>query len=247
MDQKRLGMYRGRIQEIVNRLDVVKEFSALRKNALYLPTTVECIYLQLRKTLELIATASLVVNEDAKAVLSEEGRKKWHAGDILEAVETVNPDYYYPKPTRLVEKSKDGFEVGVDGYRGEWEDFKGDYLTREKFTTLYDACSRVIHTPNPFDRRALVRDPKKDKSLLTQAQKWHKRITNLLTHHYFKLAGEEDMLYVCHTVGPNAEFKIDSFKRMDGLGDTPTPDAVAAARAKFLASTDQSSGKVGRY
>ena len=246
MDQKRLDMYRGRMQEITYRLDVVKEFSTLRENALYLPTTVECVYLQLRNTLELIATASLVVNEDAKDVLSKEGRKKWHAGDILEAVETVNPDYYYPKPTRLVAKNKGSFVVGADGYRGEWEDFKGDYLTREKFTTLYDICSRVVHSPNPFDRRALARSSKIDKKLLIQAQKWHERIINLLTHHHFKLVGEEGMLYVCHTVGPNAEFEIASFQRMDGLGENSTPEAVAAARAKFLSSTDKSSEKVGR-
>ena len=47
---------------------------------------------------------------------------------------------------------------------GEGKNFNGDYLNREKITTLYNACSRFLHTPNPFDRRAIVRNKKTDSS-----------------------------------------------------------------------------------
>ena len=205
------------------------------QHLLYLPPTVECIYLQLRNVLELIATASLVVNESDDGSVTERCRRKWHAGDILAAVETVNPDYYYPQPTRLIAKDhSEGFKVGVDGYRGQFSDFMGDYLTRERFTTLYDICSKVVHTPNPFDNKALVRNAKSDIELFRQAPKWHRLIVNLLAHHQFKLSDDKEMLYVCHT-DPNRNFQIASFQRMN-IGEITTPRAAAKMRADVLAS-----------
>lgn len=210
-----LTMYRARMQEIVHRLDVVGSLLTGRTNLLYLPPTVECVYLQFRHVLELIATASLAVNQDADSELRKEGRRKWHAGDILEAVEIVNPNFYYPRPVRLVERNDGQRVVGEDGYRGEWLDFQGDYLTREKFTTLYSASSRFLHTPNPFDRRAPNRDRKTDSNQMKQAEKWRMRIVELLTHHQFRPASEPDTkLFVCHTVGPNAEFQVTEWQQL---------------------------------
>ena len=195
----------------------------------------EAIYLQFRNVLELIATASLSVNIDANKLL--EGKRKWHAGDILAAVEMVNPNYYYPRPVRLIEKNKGALQVGVEGYRGEFKDFKGDYLTREKFTTLYSVSSKMIHTPNPFDKKSIIRNAKTDSNHLQQSKKWLKRIIALVTHHKFMLAGEEDMLYICHTVGPNANFKITPFKRMAGVDVNSTLEEISKMRAKMLKSS----------
>ena len=235
MKNDRVEMYRVRMQEIVYRLDVVESLLHGDSSLLYLPTTVECVYLQFRKVLELIATASLVANHDADDVLRKEGMRKWHAGDILEAVETVNPDYYFPKPVRLVERSRDGFSVGLDGYRGEWKDFKGDYLTREKFTTLYNVCGGLLHSPNPFDKKAIVQNTKGDKRKMQQARKWRRRIIELVTHHTFSLVGEKDTLYVCHTVGPSADFHVARFQKLE-IPDNPTPEDIAEARRRFLGS-----------
>ena len=208
-------MYRERMQEIVRRLDVVGSLLDGKSNLLYLPPTVECIYRQFRHVLELIATASLVVNQDADSELRKEGRRKWHAGDILDAIETVNPGFYYPHPVRLVEKNDGPYVVGKERYRGQWSDFKGDYLTREKFTTLYSASSRLLHTPNPFDRKAPNRNRKTDSNQMKQARKWRMRIVELLTHHQFRPVSEPDTkLFLCHTVGPNAEFHITEWEQI---------------------------------
>ena len=207
---KKLQMYRERMQEIVYRLEVVDALIRGDRDLLYLPTTVESIYLQLRNILELIATASLVMNDAETAVLNSGGRK-WHAGDILDAVETVNPKYFYPKPTRLFEKDRPNAKVGVDGYRGELEDFRGDYLSRDKFATLYDVCSKAIHTPNLFDKKPYIKSDKKCKQFLEQAGKWRNRILALLTHHQFQLAGDDDVLYVAHTIGKNAGIPCHTF------------------------------------
>ena len=68
--QARLTQYRERMDEVVRRMDVVEAFIRGDRNALYLLTTVESIYLQLRNSLEVIATASLTMNQEALGELS---------------------------------------------------------------------------------------------------------------------------------------------------------------------------------
>ena len=186
MNEKKLSLYADRMKEIVKRTDVIDAFLDRRISALYVPTTVESIYLQFRNILELIATASLIVNENASVTLNEEGRRKWHAGDILDAVEVVNPNFFYPKPIRA-KKSH------LPGVQYNHRDFKGDYLTREKFSTLYDMCSKTIHTVNPLDPRVHTRNYDR---LLKDAKKWRKRIHALLIHHEFRLVGDNNMYIV---------------------------------------------------
>ena len=120
------------------------------------------------------------------------GRRKWLAGDVLNAVREINPDFYYPKPIR----AKKSMTPGV---LYDHEDFTGDYLTRERFSTLYDICSRVIHVHNPYDRRATAKDYEE---LLVAAPKWRLRIQNLLQHHEFRLMGDKN-LYIVQYVTQN--------------------------------------------
>ena len=234
--RRRLDRYLERMQEIVSRLDVVESLLLGDIGLPYRPAMVESIYLQFRMVLELIATASLVLNEDGNNVLQERSLRLWRANEILNAVETVNPDYYYPSPVRLAEKSKANLEVGVNGYRGEWVDYKGDYLTREKFKTLYDTCGQVLHTPNPFYKK-VRRNKETDKNHIQQAPKWRRRIIELLTHHTFKLNGDQDTMYVCYTVGTDAEFVVQAFQKLD-VPDNPTSEDVAIARTLVLASLE---------
>lgn len=183
MNDPKLTAYADRMKEIVRRSNVIDAFLTRRITALYLPTTVESIYLQLRSILELIATASLMVNDSAVVKLTEKGRRNWAAGDILEAVQEINPGFYYPKPVR----ADDSVVPGINYIHRE---FKGDYLTRDKFDTLYDVCSKTIHVQNPFDRNA----PEKDyERLLKDAVKWRQRIRELLVHHEFRLIGDDNM------------------------------------------------------
>lgn len=186
MSETKLSLYADRMKDIVKRTEVIDAFLDRRISALYVATTVESIYLQFRNILELIATASLIVNENAIIVLNEEGRRKWHAGDILDAVEEVNPDFFYPKPVRA-KKSH------LPGIKYDHKDFKGDYLTRERFTTLYDVCSKTIHTVNPLDPKAHAKNY--DRSL-KDARIWRARIHSLLIHHEFRLAGDHNMYIV---------------------------------------------------
>ena len=232
----RLDMYCERMQEIARRMDVVNAFLGGSRNALYLLPTVECIYLQFRNILELIATASLTMNEDAKAVLNEEGYRAWHAGDILAAVERVNPSFYYPQPVRPKKHPHPNIKHDLKSYRG-------DYLTKEKFITLYDLCSKVIHTPSPFDRKAYLKDGKKCEALLKDAEKWVERIKPLLYHHTFKLAGDEDFMYVGHMV--KDKFHVATFQKMENLDKDSSPEEVEEVRAMYMAPDKKRPPKQG--
>ena len=183
MNDPRLSAYADRMKEIVRRSNVIDAFLSRKITALYLPTTVESIYLQFRSILELIATASLIVNDSAVLKLSERGRRNWAAGDILKAVQEINPDFYYPKPIRADDSA-------IPGIKYDHREFKGDYLTREKFDTLYDVCSKTIHVHNPFDQNVPGKDYER---LLKDAIKWRRRIRELLIHHEFRLIGDDNM------------------------------------------------------
>ena len=59
--------YLGCMREIKHRTDVIQRFLSQEIHARYLASTAECIALQFRKTLELIALASLVANREEYA------------------------------------------------------------------------------------------------------------------------------------------------------------------------------------
>ena len=213
----KLEMYRDRIAEAKRRLDVIEAFLAGQVSAVYLPTTVESVYLQFRKVLELIVMASISANDGATDVIAEERLRDWHAGDILKAIRKVNCSYYYPTPSRLHEGRSSLLPDAGGSYRGEIVDFDGDFLTEDRFQTLYDRASEVIHTPNPFGRRPKAPDYA---SLWSQADAWHRRIANLLSHHHFKLPGDKDSMYVCY-LGSDGEFHLATFVRIADVNDVP--------------------------
>ena len=204
--------YNERMQEIVRRTEAI---SRLRRTGTGLPWIVvtEIVYLQLRHILELIATALLVVNEEAVAKLNEPIRRSWHALDILDAILSVNQGFY---PTPQYESPKDKYGVG------SLVDRKGDYLTIERFRTLYDVCGQIAHTGNPFASKPTIRPrTRKDcERLLRAADKWQARIVRLLTKHVFAIQGSNS-LYYAHTVGSPPVFQTVQFEPVEGLGNAP--------------------------
>ena len=199
---KYLDEYAQRMQHIVTRTDAITQ---IRRTVTDLPFIVvtEIVYLQLRHILELIATALFTVNKDVIISRSNSQFREWHALELLEEIEHSNPDFY-PKPTRDGRRGADGVIPIVEK--------KGDYLSREKFTTLYRACGEVLHTPNPFSKKRTVKLETRDDCLrmIRSADRWQSRIVRLLTHHQFKVLGDET-LYIAHTVGEKHVFHVTEF------------------------------------
>ena len=229
--EERLMMYRDCMDKIVHRMEVVKAFGQGERDAIYLHPTVECIYLQLRIVLEMIAAASFGVNKVDMEKHSIRARRKWHAGDVLEAIEIINPDYFYPKPVREVH-DPNSHMANVEGYRGELKDFEGEYLTREQFMTLYGISSSIIHSEMLQGKSC--RDVKECLKLVKQAGDWHEKIVNLLTCHYFKLSGADDCLYLAHTVGEHKTYQVVPLQRMSDVNVNSPREKIISTRVRML-------------
>ena len=152
----------------------------------------ECLSVQLRKVLELIAFGSLCANQEKYAEHYENFGKEWRAKRILDKLERIHPDFY-PKPLRPFVKKPDGtkhFPIVEDGFLG-----------REEFEELYDACSAAIHTANPFGSKTAI-------NFRLPVVGWVDRIRTLLNIHLMHLAGT-DTIWVVYMNGQDG--KVQTF------------------------------------
>jgi hypothetical protein len=104
----------------------------------------ELVFLQFRKTLELMAFASLAAHKAEYSAVHANFAKHWRAKAMLAALEKVNPDFY---PVAL-----DPFEVLPSGVKHFPRPTDG-FLTKADFISLYDASSEVLHSRNPFTEK----------------------------------------------------------------------------------------------
>ena len=107
------------MEEIKKRVAVVNGFLRGGCYTLYMATTLECMCLQVRKILELIALGSLVVNKNEFSTQHKNFHELWNGGEILKKIEKINP-YFYPKPIKENPSSnpkvKSVLEDVKDGY-----------------------------------------------------------------------------------------------------------------------------------
>lgn len=174
--------YAACMEEIKKRTRVVDAFLNRSCSALYLKTTVESIYLQFRKILELIAMASLSASPEYMARY-DRFRRHYNGKRILRDLEKVNPDFY-PQPTRQVVDPDTGKVVEV-------VDVESGFLTKDDYVELYDICGDLLHAENPYDEGQ--RDME---SRLEDVPEWRNRIVTLLNHHQVQLADSGKQIWV---------------------------------------------------
>lgn len=128
----------------------------------------ELVFAQLRKTLELIAFASLSANKAKYSAAYNNFATCWNAKRMLDDLEKVNPDFY-PIPVAYSGINKEGvkhFELLTEGF-----------LTKDEFVVLYDKCGQILHARNPFTNQdAVIR-------LGYSVSDWELRIQKLLSLH----------------------------------------------------------------
>ena len=174
-------MYCNCMEEVKIRIAVVlsvveKGFSVGREDF-----DAELVCVQLRKTLELIAFASLTANKERYAEAHDNFTTHWNAKRLLANLEKIHPDFY-PKPVEVPHRD----EKGVRNLSSKKEGF----LTREEFTTLYDKCSEVLHSWNPF------REGPRMINFGHSIHDWVARIQKLLAVHLMCLVGMEEVWVV---------------------------------------------------
>jgi len=155
---------RMRLDEIV-RIQAVADMPDFSRN--------ELIFLQLRKSLELIAFASLAANKDTYAAVFPTFAEDWKSKRILEKIEKINPDFY-PMPVNAPQEIAPG--------RKHFSRPDSGFMTKDEFIALYQVASEVLHTRNPFTSK----DP--TINIKYSAPDWVARIQRLLAWHRVRLA-----------------------------------------------------------
>lgn len=171
------------MEEIKKRVAVVNGFLRGGCYTLYMATTLECMCLQVRKILELIALGSLVVNKNEFSTQHKNFHELWNGGEILKKIEKINPDFY-PKPIKENPSSNPKVKSVL-------EDVKDGYLTKDEFIEVYRRCGKIAHADNPFGSKTDYAYYEK------QISEWLKKIMKLLNTHKIRLANDENM-YLIH-------------------------------------------------
>ena len=174
--------YLGCMREIKHRTDVIQRFLRLEIHAGYLASTAECIALQFRKTLELIALASLVANREEYAKQRANFRTDWNAKRIVDTLESVNPKFY-PAPTKPVRLTDEDF-ADYDLHP------VSEYLTLDDYIVLFDKCSDLLHAANPYSES----QPPYER-FMHEAPVWLRKTMALLNHHHIYPL-DTDMMFV---------------------------------------------------
>jgi hypothetical protein len=141
----------------------------------------ELVFVHLRKTLELVAFASLSANKAKYSVAHENFATHWNAKRMLSSLEKINPDFF-PIPVQEASPKKDGvrhFELLSEGF-----------LTKNEFVVLYDKCGEILHARNPFTARDSVIQ------LGYSVSDWGLRIQRLLSLHRVHLVDSPNIWLV---------------------------------------------------
>lgn len=173
----------------------------------------ELVYLQFRKVLEEIAFSSLAANKTEYAALHTNFSKHWKAEKILQELEKLNPGFY---PAALeAPTSSLGFH--------HFGQLSSGFLTREEFADLYDICSQILHTRNPYSQDDPVIQAR------YSGDQWVSRIQRLLSWHSVQLlSGEILMVNIpasgdVHVYPASAGVDIESHQNVTSAnGDTPS-------------------------
>ncbi|MBI4378671.1 MAG: hypothetical protein HY578_06215 [Nitrospinae bacterium] len=175
------GIYCICMEDVKSRLSVVKTVAGGQLSTGSELFDYEFVSVQIRKSLELVAFASMTANKNLYAEAHAGFANHWKAKDMLNNLKRLHPGFY-PQPIRLDHVKESGdkhFEHVEDGY-----------LTQDDFVTLYDLCSEVLHTWNPFTKKERHIDFKRS------VAEWVQRIDRLLRLHLMRFVDREEIWVV---------------------------------------------------
>jgi len=183
MSEPAIHEYAQVMRELKRRIEFINYLLSGNGYTLYPETTIESVYLQLRKILELIAMASLVPNQKEYGRVHKDFGIHWNAKLLLKNLEKINPNNY-PNPIKEIPSK-------TPDIKAHFEDLKEGFLTKNDFIHVYKKCSKVLHADNPFGRSS---DYKYYQSVLPE---WLSKIMVLLNTHTIKLVGQ-DVIWLIH-------------------------------------------------
>jgi len=126
--------------DISRRLKIIKDIHSNAEKSLDKLYHYESIYFHLRKILEIIVKAPMLINETEYREISKSPENHWRIQQIVEGLKKINPDFY-PKPIEIVK------------HEGEPDEFiskTSGYLTVEELIEVYNHSSSFLHIRNPL-------------------------------------------------------------------------------------------------
>lgn len=176
--------YQEMMHEIARRLEVISCLVAEDCSTGYNTTDIEAIALNFRKIAELVVYANLIGHEEEHDIRYPKSRYDWRIERIVERIKSINPQYY---PQALLEVIMEDDETSLyDTVEplppGAWMDESG-------LLAMYNECSDLIHTQNPFSKKADYF------AYLAKFDTWAKGLIGLLSYHIVHLADGKDSIW----------------------------------------------------
>jgi hypothetical protein len=133
---------------------------------------IEMVFVQLRKTLEVIAFASLTANKKEYSAAYDQFASHWNAQRMLRDLAKINPQFFPValEPPQLMPNGVKHFPRPLDGF-----------LTEDEFVSLYDKCAKILHARNPFSAESPTIQ------IGYSVMQWLSRIQKLLRLHFINL------------------------------------------------------------
>ena len=202
------------MEEIKKRIHAITTILNKKYTTTYLATNIEFSCLQIRKILELIALASIAANKTEYAEQYQKFSSHWNAKRILEDIEKII--LFFVCIWVFYTSRKDGQQTEqiIDQNTGKVlkiELIESGFLTKEEFPYVYDKCSEVIHSSNPYG--ASVNLDEFD-SLIPE---WNEKIIKLLNHHQIQLIDSDLQLWVLMNSKNDGKVHTFIFKLVDDL------------------------------
>ena len=194
------------LEEIKLRINSVMEIIDERKNKeqnlnmeemIQFHMKTEFICLQIRKILELIIFGTMVANQEVYKKTYSDFKNHWNVKKIMRKIEIINKNYY------PVAMSFGDSKLNDDGinYTHELNVLNTEFLTKEEFIKLYDKCSEIIHSPNPFQNNHLINFEK-------TLEDWMYKIVSLIYIHQIKLVNSKHTWLITLNYSPNGKINV---------------------------------------
>jgi len=176
-----LSRYCSCLTEVRSRIDLADRIVAAAANINDQEVVAEILGIQLRKSLELVALATLAAHRESYEEAYTGIESEWNAKKIFKLIARLHPDFY-PTPIRF---------GGLDaqGHK-RFDKLTSGFLTRDQFVSIYDQLGGVLHAWNPHRR-----EPRRVGQGIA-FKKWFSLLDKLLALHYFHLPND-DSIYVC--------------------------------------------------
>lgn len=193
------------MEEIKHRTNVVSALSDQRISVMYKVTHVESMVLQVRMITELVALASLSANKLIFEKNRVKFKKKWHPKEILNDVESLNPNFY-PVPIAEVPLKHSIVE-------GEFVNLQDGFMTCDELIEVHGKCGNLLHAQNPYGKGMDYDNYKK------MVPTWINRIMTLLNFHLIRLLNDTGFYRVHMQDAKDGRVHMQRFERVEDAAD----------------------------